>query len=237
MPSYNAAATLTESIGSVLAQEFDDWELLVVDDASTDGGGAVAAAAAAGDARIRVIALPAQVGAAEARNVGIRAAAGRYIAFLDADDIWFAKKLRRQVDFMQRDGIALSYTGFIRRMRGGASRPVKVPPRVDHGTLLGGNIIGCLTAMYDSAQVGRMEMPRLRMRHDYALWLNILKLVPYAHGITEPLAEHRERAGSLSANRFSAIAMTWRLYREQERLSPLRAGLCLGRFLSRRMFN
>jgi teichuronic acid biosynthesis glycosyltransferase TuaG len=235
MPAWRAAATLVEAVASVQAQSLTDWELLIIDDASDDATLMLATGLAAADGRIKVLSQTHNSGAAQARNRGILAARGLYIAFLDADDLWMPRKLERQISFMRRSGAVFSYTGFWREAAG-KRRLVHIPPQVDHGQLLRGNVIGCLTAIYDSAALGKVLMPDLRMRQDYALWLKILRLTPQAHGLPEPLAVHRRRAGSLSAGAWAGLRATWRMYREAENLSSSRALFYLSCHVRNRLF-
>ncbi len=233
-PVWNAAATLAETVASVRAQSFDDWEHLLVDDASTDGSPALARALAASDPRIRILTLAANGGPAAARNAGIRAARGRYIAFVDADDLWRPQKLARQIGFMRAEGHALTFSAYRRIAADG--RPlgiVRPPARVDRAELLKGNVIGCLTAVYDTAAVGRLEMPPIRRRQDFGLWLEILSRVPHAHALPEVLADYRVHPGSLSADKLGAVQATWALYREVEGMSRPRAGWYLAHNLAR----
>lgn len=236
MPAYRAGATLPRAIVSVQAQTLTDWELLVVDDGSGDRTLEAARAFAGRDGRIRVFALDRNQGAAAARNIAIRAAQGRFIAFLDADDEWLPEKLARQTAFMAATKAAFSYTGFFRQT-GRRRRTVRVPDRVDRERLLRGNVIGCLTAVYDRSLIGIVEMPPLRMRQDFATWLDILRRIDCAHGLTECLAIHHQGRATLSSNKLTAAAATWRLYREIEGLSRREAALALGGHLLRRLGN
>lgn len=226
MPAFRAAATLAESVGSVQAQTRGDWELLIIEDRSGDTTLAVAQALAAADGRIRVIALPVNGGAARARNAGLAQARGRFIAFLDADDLWHPEKLQRHLAFMARTGAAFSYTGFLREVRG-RQRPVRIPATVSRAALLRGNCIGCGTVIYDSAALGRVEMPDLRLRQDFGLWLRLLRLTPLAHGLPEALSVHRRRPGSLSSGWGRRLWGTWVLFRQVEGLSRWQAARCL----------
>lgn len=233
-PVWNAAATLRDTVASVRAQTLADWELILVDDASTDGSRDLARALAAGEPRIRLIERAANGGAAAARNDAIRAARGRLIAFLDADDRWYPEKLARQAAFMAAGGHAFVYSGYRRVAADG--RPlgtVRPPERVDRRRLLRGNVIGCLTAVYDSAALGRIEMPPLRRRQDYGLWLRLLAAVPFAHGLPEPLADYRVSPASLSGGKLGAAQATWRLYREVEGLGRPAAAWYLAQNLAR----
>lgn len=226
MPAWQAATTLANAVASVQAQCFVDWELIIVDDASTDATAQTIRTLAECDPRIRLIQLPENRGAARARNCAIRLANGRYIAFLDADDAWLPEKLHEQIGFMQKNNVALSYTGFWRETNK-ARKTVSVPPQVGYAELLHGNVIGCLTAVYDSHQLGKVEMPDIRLRQDYALWLKILRTIPAAHGLPQPLAVHRRRAGSLSSGALRGLFATWTLYRDIEGLGRLKSVVCL----------
>ncbi len=233
-PVWNATATLAATVASVQAQTLPDWELLLVDDASTDGSPDLAAALAAADPRIRLLPRATNGGAAAARNDAIRASRGRLLAFLDADDLWYPEKLARQTGFMAAHGHALVYSGY--RRIDAAGRPlgtVRPPLRVTRAELLRGNVIGCLTAVYDTAVFGRVEMPRIRRRQDYGLWLELLKSVPAAHGLPEPLADYRVAPASLSGGKLGAARDTWALYREVEGLSRPRAAFYLAHNLAR----
>lgn len=226
MPAYRAATTLPESVASVLAQTRSDWELLIIEDGSGDATLDAARALATADARIRVIALPVNGGAARARNAGLAQAHGRYIAFLDADDLWLAEKLDRQLAFMARTGAVFSYTAYLREAAG-RQRQVKIPATVSYAGLLRGNSIGCGTVIYDSAALGKVAMPDLRLRQDYGLWLRLLRLTPLAHGLPDALSVHRRRPGSLSAGPWRRVSGTWILYRQVEGLSRWQAARCL----------
>jgi teichuronic acid biosynthesis glycosyltransferase TuaG len=233
-PVWNAAATLAEAAASAQAQTFADWEMLIVDDGSTDGSRALAERLAAADPRLRVLGWAANRGAAAARNAGLRAARGRVVAFLDADDRWLPPKLERQLAQMAATGAPFVFASY--RRIDAAGRPlgvVRVPARVDHARLLRGNAIPCQTAAFDRAHYGPVEMPDLRRRQDYGLWLMLLARGGAALGLDEVLAEHRIRPGSLSSDKLAAAAGTWRVYREVAGLSRPRAALCLASNLTR----
>lgn len=230
-PVWNAAATLPATLASVRAQSLGDWEMLLVDDASTDGSARVIAEAMAADPRVRGLATGKNSGAGVARNLGIRAARGRYIAFLDADDRWRPEKLERQIGFMERGGHAFAFTAYQREdAEGRLLGRVGVPPRVTRAGLLRRNVIGCLTAVYDARTLGGIEMPEARRRQDYGLWLRLLERVEAAHGLDEVLADYRVSRDSLSGNKLVAARDTWALYREVVGLSAPRAAWCFARY-------
>ena len=212
LPALQAEQTLPRAVQSVQSQSFADWELLIINDGSSDDTASIAKDFSKGDPRIRVLGNQTRQGAARARNLGIAAAQGRYIAFLDADDHWLPKKLEKQVALLQETSTAFSYTGFWREARN-VRREITVPKSLSYSELLHGNQIGCQTAMYDTKQLGKLFMDDIRMRHDYALWLRILKTVPIAYGLQEPLAVHCRQKESLSSNPFKAMRATLQVYR------------------------
>jgi glycosyltransferase involved in cell wall biosynthesis len=229
-PAFDAATTLEATIASVLAQTRTDWEMLIADDGSTDATAAIAAAWAARDPRIRLLPGPGRAGPAAARNRAIRAARGRFIAFLDADDRWRPEKLARQIAFMQAEATPFSFTAYRRENASGHDLgTVHAPAAVDHATLLRGNVIGCLTAIYDTAHFGKVEMPPLPLRQDYALWLTLLRRGGVARGLDEVLADYRVRADSLSGSKLRAARGTWRVLR-REGLPLPRALWCFGHY-------
>ena len=213
MPVYNAAPVLARAVDSVLAQTLDDWELILVDDASTDASRAAIKTVTRRDPRISALFHPHNTGAAAARNTGIAQARGRYIAFMDADDEWLADKLNRQITLMAECNVALGYTGFW-RVNGAARRRVRVPATVTRDILLRGNVIGCLTAVYDRDILGTVAMPDLPLSHDYALWLDLLARIDHAVGLDEPMAVYHRSSTSLSGSRFRSLAGTWQVYRQ-----------------------
>jgi len=234
MPVFNAEETLVRAVASVQAQEYPDWELLLIEDGSSDGSPKLCADLAAADSRLQILRQPHNNGAAAARNAGILLARGRYIAFLDADDEWLPEKLALQLLFMKTCGAPFSYTGFWRQ-RGEERHQVRVPAWVDRAQLLRGNVIGCLTALYDRNHFGTVEMPALRMRQDFALWLKLLEEGGRAHGLDRPLAVHHVLPHSLSASKGRALRATWQMYRGHLGLSPLRTGWYLSNHLIRRL--
>ena len=232
-PAWNAAATLAATVASVRAQTLPDWEMIVVDDGSTDATRTLAGELAAAEPRLRLIAWDDNRGPAAARNAGIRAARGRFIAFLDADDLWYPAKLARQVAALEA-GSPLVFAAY--RRIDAAGRPLGVVParpRLTHADLLRSNFIGCLTAVYDTAHFGKVEMPPLRRRQDYGLWLTLLAGGAVARGLPEVLADYRVRPGSLSSDRLAAVGATWTLYRDVAGLGRARAGWCLAHNLAR----
>lgn len=220
MPAYNAEATIASAMASVCDQTYEDWELILVDDGSTDRTAELAGSAAASDKRIRLIRQRNQ-GVAAARNAAIEAATGRYLAFLDADDLWLPTKLERQVGFMSRRGSALSATAY-RRQWGDKLGPFfHVPELITYQTSLSSRPFISITVMVDTAQV-RVRMPNIGrgslIPEDLVAWLGILRTGVVAHGLDEDLARYRTTEGSRSCNKAKCAYQVWRVYRDIERL-------------------
>jgi len=234
MPLYNAEAFVAEAIESVLAQSHRDWELIVVDDASTDNSCAVVTGYAEVDQRVRLICLPDNAGAAAARNRGTEEAAGRFIAFLDADDTWLDDKLRAQVQLMVSNNVHLSYTNYAAIDEAGNRTGLvfEAPAEMTYSRLLMTNYIGCSTAMYDVEFCGKRKFPNLRRRQDYGLWLSILKLPGVrARSTGEIQVLYRIRKNSISSNKLRAARYNWILYREVEGLGFFQSAFYLASYM------
>ncbi|OJI92450.1 glycosyl transferase family 2 [Planktotalea frisia] len=235
MPAYRAAPTIGAAIASIQAQTEPDWELLVINDRSQDETVQTALEFAQEDDRIRILDNDGPKGAAAARNAGLAHATGRYIAFLDADDEWLPNKLASQLALLLETNAPLCYTGFEVKRAKRHIRDVRVPTSVTYEQLLAGNIIGCLTAMYDTQICGKVTMPLIKRRHDFALWLHILKAHGPACGIPEPHAILRLANGTLSSNKILATYGTWRMYRDIVGLSIPKSMVSLYRHLRQRI--
>lgn len=221
-PAYNSASRIGMTIDSVKAQTFSDWEMIIVDDCSTDETVDVVNAYAKLDPRIRLIKLGENSGAAVARNAAICAANGRYISFLDSDDRWLPHKLDSQINFVRAHDAAFVFSAY-RRVdeAGNVLVEVGVPSEVCYQQLLKSNFIGCLTAMYDTRKIEKIETPIIRANEDLSLWLRLLKRVPVAYGQNEVLALYTVRRGSVSADKRKTAKSQWEIYREVEEISLL----------------
>lgn len=223
-PSYNSAKYIASTIESVIFQSFQEWELLVIDDCSTDNSIDIINSYRQNDSRIKLIKLTENGGAAVARNKGIEAARGRYIAFLDSDDTWHPSKLEKQIDFMLVNNYSFTYTAYNKvDSTGHVVSNVGIPDKVSYTDLLKKCEIGCLTAIYDSKNLGKIYMPLIRKRQDLGLWLRILKSTPFAYGYNDILASYTVRNDSISSNKLKAASYTWKLYRNVEKLPMFKA--------------
>lgn len=231
-PSYNASQYIAETITSIKNQTYINWELLITDDCSMDSTWQVINKFAQNDDRIKVFRLDKNSGPGVARNNSIKHALGRYIAFCDSDDQWIPDKLEKQIQFMQENDLALSYSSYkVIDEEGKEQGYVAAPRKVTYQTMLRNNYIGCLTVMYDTSKVGKVYMPEIRKRQDWALWLSMLKKVPYALGIQENLAIYRDRSKSISSNKLDMIKYNWNVYRKAEGFSTIKATFYFARFL------
>lgn len=227
MPSYNASRFIADAIRSVQAQICQEWELLIVDDGSSDHSIDIINRFASEDQRIRLFKSSHQ-GAAEARNIAIRQARGRYIAFLDSDDVWEENKLAAQLAFMEKRHCAFVFSSYYTMDEDGrkTGKTIAAPPVMTYHRYLKDTIIGCLTVMIDRQQTGNFEMPVIRSSHDMALWLHIMKQGFTAYGMPEVLAGYRLVASSNTAKKRRAAYDVWRVYRDIEHLSLPYAALC-----------
>lgn len=224
MPTYNASKTIKESINSVLKQTYTRWELLITDDCSDDDTVDIVMAYSRNDSRIKLFKNTENSGAGFSRNNSIQNASGRFIAFLDSDDVWKHEKLEKQISFMVDNNYAFTYT-FYRKMSEDGRKLSGIHPilKVDYNNLLKSNVIGCLTAIYDASILGKVYMPNLRKRQDMALWLSILKKIEYAYCLPQELAFYRECINSLSSNKFKALPYQWALYRKHLELPLIKS--------------
>jgi teichuronic acid biosynthesis glycosyltransferase TuaG len=233
-PSWNVEGLIGETIASVQAQSFADWELLIADDCSTDSTAAVIESHAASDPRIKLIRQPRNGGPALARQAAIEHAQGRFIAFLDSDDLWLPAKLERQIAFAREHRAALSFTAFRRINEDGSvtGRLISVPASLTYDQLLRNTAIATLTALVDRDIAGPIAMKN-EGYDDFCLWLSILKSGHVAYGLNEDLARYRVRGVSVSSRRMRAAGWVWYIYRNVERLSLVKSAWCFAHWSAR----
>lgn len=224
MPNYNSEKYVEETIKSVLAQTYKNWELLFVDDCSTDKSLEIVQSFC--DERIRIFQNDSNSGAAISRNYALCEAKGRWIAFLDSDDLWVPEKLERQIAFMENSGIVFSYTDY--DVVDENNNIVSIfKPRLDvckYKDILKHNHIGCLTVVYDSDKLGKVFMPTNAIRReDMACWLSILKNGEEAHCLHECLAQYKVHANSVSSNKLKMMKYQWQVYRKVERINVFKS--------------
>ncbi len=224
-PTYNCGKFIAETIESVRAQTYENWEMIIVDDCSTDNTKAVVETYMASDSRIRYYCLEVNSGAAVARTKAMELAQGEYMAFCDSDDLWMPDKLELQLAFMQDNGYAFSCTAYQQMDEEGNSldRVIKTVDKTDYNRLLLDCPVGNSTVMYNVGVMGKFAVPNIRKRNDDALWLQMLKKEKYIRGMPDVLMCYRVRSNSLSGNKFKVVKYHWILYREIEHLSIARS--------------
>lgn len=226
IPVYNAEKCISDTVASIKAQTYTNWELIMVDDGSTDKSLELMKATECESIKV----LECGGGsAALARNKGIMAAAGRYIAFLDADDLWDPKKLEKQIDFMAKSDAAFSFTGYEFADEYGVSvnKIVQVPNTITYKQALKNTTIFTSTVMFDMNKLTKEEilMPNVKSE-DTATWWKVLKSGVKGYGLNEGLTLYRRSAGTLSSNKVEAIRRIWNLYRNVEGLSLPYSSIC-----------
>ena len=222
MPSYNTGRFIKETIESVLAQSYPVWELIIVDDCSTDNTDDVVNQYLA-DERICYIKNDTNSGAAVSRNRALREAKGKWIAFLDSDDLWEPDKLQKQISFMIDNGYHFSYTNYIEidEESKANGKSVTGPKRISKHGMYNFCWMGCLTVMYDADTVGLIQIADIKKNNDYAMWLKVCKKAN-CYLLNETLARYRKRRGSISNHGYvKLIKWHYKLYREAENKNPL----------------
>ena len=227
-PSFNSSKFIQECVDSVILQTFQNWEMIIVDDCSIDNSRKIISDLTAKDERLKSIFLEENVGAAEARNIAIRQAKGKYFAFLDSDDIWHENKLEKQIAFMKENDFAFSFTSYQSISEDGKEKfsVIRAPKEMTYHSYLKNTIIGCLTVIVDKEKIGEFEMPDISSSHDMALWLLIMKRGFNAYGLDESLAYYRIVSTSNTSNKLKAAKEVWQVYRKEEKLNIIYSIYC-----------
>lgn len=226
VPVYNAEKFIRETMDCVVAQTYPRWELLLVEDCSRDGTVSVIEEYIRenGEGRIRLIKQPENMGTARARNRGLQEAVGRYIAYLDADDLWLPEKLEKELEFMEQKNAAFAFTGyeFADGNGKGTGKVVHVPETMNYRQALSNTTIFTTTVMFDTRKIAKdlLEMPVIKSE-DTALWWKVLRNGYTAYGLDENLVKYRRPGKSLSSNKAEALRRIWNLYRKAEHMGVL----------------
>lgn len=226
MPNYNSEEYIKETVESVIAQTYENWELIIVDDCSTDRS--LEVVASLNDPRIRVISNESNSGAAVTRNRAIDEAKGRWIAFLDSDDLWNKDKLTAHLGFMVENEAAFSFTSYHVVDNGGQTITEFAPQKdtYDYKAILKHCYIGCSTVIYDSERLGKVYMPTDAIkREDFACWLRILRTGEKAVCFHESMTTYRVRGNSVSSNKLKMVKHQWNVYRKVEKISLIKSAV------------
>lgn len=228
-PVYNNSEFIKQTIESVQKQTYKNWEMIIVDDCSTDRTPELIKKISQKDDRIKYIKLENNSGAAIARNKALSESRGRFIAYLDADDLWKKNKIQNQIDFMLAHDYAFVCSNYEKiDVNNKILKQVKIPKEINYKLFLRNTIIQTVGVMIDSRKTGRelLIMPNVRRRQDAATWCQLLKSGFNCYGVPEFLSYYRVVPKSLSSNKIKAIKGTWFLYRKIEKLSLLNACFC-----------
>lgn len=224
-PTYNCGRFIAETIESIQAQTYTNWELIIVDDCSKDNTKEIVDSYMEKDARIKYHRLETNSGAAVARTTSMMLAEGEYMAFCDSDDLWTPDKLEKQLSFMKNTGHPFTCTAYEQIDEEGNSlnRIIKPKEKCDYNRLLLDCPVGNSTVMYNVEVMGKFKVPDIRKRNDDALWLQMLKKEKYIWGMPDVLMKYRIRKNSISSNKLKVIKYHWILYRDIEHLSVFRS--------------
>jgi teichuronic acid biosynthesis glycosyltransferase TuaG len=214
-PTYNSANFVLATINSVKKQTYTNWEMLIVDDCSTDTTFDIVRKQAELDKRIKVFKLNKNSGAGSARQYALELAQGRFIAFLDSDDLWKPNKLSEQIEFLLKNDIAVTFSSYELMDEEGKllNILVKVPKSITYKELFYCNWIGNLTGVYDTVKLGKISISNYRKRQDWIMWLQILKSEKRATSIQKNLATYRVRSNSISASKIGLLKSNYLVYR------------------------
>ncbi len=224
VPVYNVQKYIAATIECVRAQTYTDWELILVENGSTDGTGAYVKQYLQEhpDERIKLYETGANIGAAAARNFGMEKSQGRFVTYLDSDDLWLPEKLEHQLAFMEKTEAAFCFTGyeFADETGKGTGKVVRVPAAINYRQALQNTTIFTSTVMFDTKKLPKekLHMPLVKSE-DTALWWRILREGHLAYGLQENLVLYRRISNSLSSNKIEALRRIWNLYRKEEKLS------------------
>ena len=227
VPVYNSEEFIKDTIKTVKEQTYQNWELLLVNDCSTDNSVEIIKKYEKEDKRIKLILLEKNLGAAIARNTGIQHAKGKYIAFLDSDDLWEPQKLEKQIKFMEENEYDFTYTDYEFADEEGnkLNKKVNVPSKITYKQALKNTTIFTSTVIFNVEKLGKelISMPNVRRGQDTATWWKVLKTGVIAYGLNESLSLYRRSNNTLSSNKIKALKRTWNLYRNVEQLSLLKS--------------
>jgi glycosyltransferase involved in cell wall biosynthesis len=223
-PSYNCASFVAETIESIISQTYTNWELLITDDCSTDNSCEIIKQYVQQDSRISFFQLEKNSGAGVARNLSIKNAKGRFIAFCDSDDLWMPTKLEKQVACLKSTGASICYSSYLTCDMDSCTTGIVVAYKeITFRNICRDDSIGFLTCMYNAEAIGRTYMPTIRKRQDWGLKILLLQKARKAVGIIEPLAIYRLRSNSLSNNKFSLVKYNIAIYKEVLHYSAVHA--------------
>ena len=227
-PTFNSEKYIAQTIESIQSQTFEDWELIVADDASNDSTLEIVREYEKRDSRIKTLKNKNNHGAGITRNRAIKSSKGRYIAFCDSDDLWKPTKLKKQLEFMNLEGLAFTFSSYdLINEKGFYKKQIICPKELDYKKILRNNYVGCLTAIYDTNKLGKRYFKTIRKRQDWVLWIEILRDIHKTKGLTESLARYRKLNNSLSFKKYNLIVYNWSVYNKILEFSFIKSLYCM----------
>ncbi|KIA86965.1 glycosyltransferase family 2 protein [Flavobacterium sp. AED] len=232
-PSFNSEKFIAETIQSVQNQTYQNWEMIIVDDCSSDETVSIVTKMTLLDNRIQLFQSEKNSGTGIARNTALTKCKGRYISFLDADDLWKPQKLEKQIDFLKTNNLPFTFTFYdcIDEEGKSLNKTVEAPRNLSYRQLFFCNYVGNLTGIYDVNYFGKIAISSIRKRQDWMLWLTILKKIKTAQPITESLAFYRIRENSISASKLDLLKHNFAVYRTFHGFNVVVSLLCMTGFL------
>lgn len=232
-PTFNSEKFIAETIQSVKNQTYENWEMIIVDDCSSDETFSIISNFSKNDNRIKIHQLKNNSGAGVARNEGVNLASGRFISFLDSDDLWKPSKLKKQVEFLISNNLPLTFSFYERINEEGKplNEIVRCPKKLHYFQLFFCNYVGNLTGIYDVTYFGKINISSIRKRQDWVMWLSLLKKTKIAIPIPESLAYYRVRVNSISASKYDLLKHNFSVYKNYHKLNIVMSILCMIGFL------
>jgi teichuronic acid biosynthesis glycosyltransferase TuaG len=232
-PTYNSEKFIAETIRSVQSQSYSNWEMLVVDDCSTDATESIIKSFIKDDRRITFYKLEKNSGAGVARNQAIQMAGGRFIAFLDSDDLWKPEKLQKQVEFMLLNNLPFTFSFYdcIDEAGNLLNKRIEAPKTLHYLQLFFCNFVGNLTGIYDVNYFGKIPISGIRKRQDWMVWLTVLKKIRKGKPVRESLAFYRIRKDSISSSKVTLLQHNYTVYRLFHKFNVALSLLCMCGFL------
>ena len=225
MPTYKCGRFITESIRSVQSQTYQNWELIIVDDCSADGTVEEVLQFKQEDSRIHLFQNRTNLGAAVARNVALKNAKGRWIAFLDSDDLWEPTKLEKQIKFMEENGYAFSYHEYVEIDEQSKELGIRVSGErhISKFDMFACCWPGCLSVMYDAEKIGLIQINDIKKNNDTAMWLKVIRKAD-CYLLKECLGKYRRRVNSITPKPlWQRIWAHYPLFRVAEEMNPVAA--------------
>lgn len=232
-PTFNAEKYIRATLQSVIDQSYQNWEMILVDDGSIDATVNIIEDFAEKDNRLKLFKLSKNSGNGFARNVALEKASGKYIAYLDADDLWFPIKLEKQIQFLKVNKLPFTFSFYdcIDEEGNSLNRRVEAPLNLTYNQLFFCNYVGNLTAIYDAEYFGKIVIEATQKRQDWRLWLTILKQIKVTKPVAEPLAFYRIRKDSISSSKFKLIKHNFGVYRDFHGFNAVSSVFLMTRFL------